>query len=208
MLPFDLPGDVRLVALDISADQLERNRIADEKIVGDLQRIELPGRAFDMIVCWNVLEHLQRPEAAVARMSRWLRVGGTLVIGVPNLWSTKGLVTKFTPHAFHKWVYRHVLGEGDVTPFKTYFRSSISPGSLTTVAAENGLDLVYSEAYSGGIEKKLPRPLVTVMTGLAHVVSALSRGTVDASLSEYVAVFTKSNVSESEADTTSSAPTA
>src|SRR5215217_4099405 len=74
-LPLDLPRDVHLVALDISSEQLKRNQNADEKIVGDLQSVDLSGRTFDIVVCWDVLEHLPRPEAAVAQMASWLRPG-------------------------------------------------------------------------------------------------------------------------------------
>lgn len=39
----------------------------------------------DVVTAWHVLEHLDDPGAALERISSWLRPGGALVVGVPNL---------------------------------------------------------------------------------------------------------------------------
>jgi SAM-dependent methyltransferase len=38
----------------------------------------------DALVLWHVLEHLDDPRAALARMRAWLRPGGLALVGVPN----------------------------------------------------------------------------------------------------------------------------
>ncbi len=43
-----------------------------------------PG-SVDVVTLWHVLEHLDRPGPALERVGSWLRPGGGLVIGVPNL---------------------------------------------------------------------------------------------------------------------------
>lgn len=35
--------------------------------------------------------------------------GGQIVVAAPNPYSVKGFVTRYTPHWFHVWYYRHVL---------------------------------------------------------------------------------------------------
>jgi len=190
-LPLDVPGNAHLVALDVSLDELARNENADEKIVGDLQSADLCGRIFDLIICWDVLEHLTKPEAAVSRMATWLRPGGALVVGVPNLWSTKGIITKLTPYSFHKWVYRRLFGVRGSTPFRTYLRVSITPHNLAQHAAEHRLKLVYSETYAGGAEEKLPRALYVILSASSGIVRAATGGSFDPSFSEHVAVFEK-----------------
>jgi SAM-dependent methyltransferase len=187
----ELPAGAHLVALDISPDELARNEDADEKIVGDLQTADLHGRTFDLVICWDVLEHLAKPEAAVSRLASWLRPGGALVVGVPNLWSTKGMFTKLTPYSLHSWVYRRLLGAHGLTPFRTYLRISITPRNLAQQATQHGLARVYSETYAGGVEEKLPHPLSVVVGAFSAFVRTATRGHVDPSLSEYVAVFEK-----------------
>ena len=91
-IAFDAPRHVTV--LDISPEQLARNTIADEKILGDLHDASLLTQTYDLIVCWDVLEHLSRPEIAFANMANSLAPGGQLVIGCPNLFSLKGFVTR------------------------------------------------------------------------------------------------------------------
>jgi SAM-dependent methyltransferase len=43
-----------------------------------------PG-SLDVVTLWHVLEHLEDPGAALAGIASWLRPGGGLLIGVPNL---------------------------------------------------------------------------------------------------------------------------
>lgn len=50
-----------------------------------------PG-SLDVATLWHVLEHLDDPGEAVERVARWLRPGGTLLVGVPNLESLQARV--------------------------------------------------------------------------------------------------------------------
>ncbi len=139
-----LPSEVKTVGIDISSRQLERNRHLAERIQGDLQTYPLPRGSFDLVICWEVLEHLPDPEAALRNMARALKPDGLMILALPNLMSIKGLATKLTPHSFHLWFYRRVYrsekrGDDDGGPFPTYFRRAISPTGLRRLAAANGL---------------------------------------------------------------------
>ena len=81
-----------------------------------------PG-SFHAISLWHVLEHLDDPGAALERIARWLRPGGLLVVGVPNLGSVQARVggkrwyhldvprhrTHFTVGGLHALLRRHGL---------------------------------------------------------------------------------------------------
>jgi SAM-dependent methyltransferase len=56
-------------------------RVAD--VVADLQSLPLPADRFDAVVLTEVLEHIRRPEAALAELARVLRPGGQLLVTVP-----------------------------------------------------------------------------------------------------------------------------
>ncbi|MGI8412983.1 MAG: class I SAM-dependent methyltransferase [Solirubrobacteraceae bacterium] len=45
--------------------------------------------SLDAVTLWHVLEHLEDPGAALARIAAWLVPGGTLLVGVPNLASVQ-----------------------------------------------------------------------------------------------------------------------
>jgi SAM-dependent methyltransferase len=145
----DLGPAKHIVGIDISQRQLERNDVVDEKILGDIQTFPLRPQDFDLVFCFNVLEHLDRPDRALANFRRALRPGGLIVIKVPNVLSLKGLMTKFSPHRVHVWVYRYILGhpdagQDDKAPFPTFLRLSMSPPALDRFARRNGLQVAYS----------------------------------------------------------------
>jgi SAM-dependent methyltransferase len=193
-LPFEFPPGLRFTGLDASAEALAKNTYIDSAIVGDVESYPLPAEEWDAVLCWTVLEHLARPRAAMANMARSLRPGGLLIVGVPNVWSLKGLVTKLTPHRFHVWVYRHLLrypgaGTPGFGPYRTYLRLDASPSGLERLAASLGLERIHAETYALG--SGLPRGLDRVWS-LALVLGRLvTLGRWDPGASDHVAVFRK-----------------
>src|ERR1700722_16016233 len=89
---FDMHGIVKSVGIDISKDQLDRNAVLSEKILGDLQTYPLGKEKFDIVICWDVVEHLPDPQAAILNMVGSLKKDGLLVLGFPHMVSFKGLV--------------------------------------------------------------------------------------------------------------------
>jgi SAM-dependent methyltransferase len=70
-----------------------------------LEDAELEPASFDAVVLWHVLEHLEDPDAALDRARGWLRPGGTLLLGVPNI---AGLQARIGgPRWLHLDVPRH-----------------------------------------------------------------------------------------------------
>jgi SAM-dependent methyltransferase len=59
----------------------------------------------DVVTAWHVLEHLDDPGAALDRIQAWLRPGGTLLVGVPNLDSVQARLAG--PRWFHLDLERH-----------------------------------------------------------------------------------------------------
>lgn len=146
------------IGIDVSKKQLERNDRLDQKILGDIQYYQLPTEQYDVIICWNVLEHVQKPTLALENFSKAIKPGGLIIISIPNLYSLKGLLTKFSPHWFHIFVWRYVYGikeagKDDVAPFKTFLRKEISPLALQQFAPKNNLEIPYYLSY--GIDEFL-----------------------------------------------------
>jgi SAM-dependent methyltransferase len=63
-----------------------------------------PGSA-DLVIFWHVLEHLDQPGEALARVRPWVKDGGRLVIAVPNLDSLQAEIGE--DRWFHQDVPRH-----------------------------------------------------------------------------------------------------
>jgi SAM-dependent methyltransferase len=189
-----MPDDWHVVGIDIAPDQLASNSRVNERVLGDLQKYMWPASSFDVIVCWDVLEHLPCPMKALTNLVPALRPQGLLIVGVPNLYSLKGLVTKFTPFAFHEWFYRRVLGSKALKSrqFPTFLRRAIAPGPLRQFAATYGLDVVYDVLYEGAAQIQLRRRhrlASTALNVLGVVSRAASLRRADLNLTDYVLIL-------------------
>ncbi|MEJ7798167.1 MAG: class I SAM-dependent methyltransferase [Solirubrobacteraceae bacterium] len=60
-----------------------------ELVSGEIDDAQVPLASLDAATLWHVLEHVEDPGAALERIASWLRPGGMLVVGVPNLASVQ-----------------------------------------------------------------------------------------------------------------------
>jgi SAM-dependent methyltransferase len=192
-----LNGVERLVGIDISRVQLERNTGLDERVQGDIEVYRFPARSFDLIFVWDVLEHLDRPLAALDNLVAATRPGALLVVAVPNLQSLKGLIAKLTPHWFHAAMVRRAYpywpqDEEDVGPFPTRLRRSIAPGRLREYADQRGLRVRHLVVYESDFQRRMRRICRLEgrrWEGLRQAVRRLSGGRITASASEVLLVL-------------------
>ena len=185
-----LSGNVYRVGLDASGDALDANPQLDERIVGDLEQIDLQAGDFDIIICWFVLEHLRQPNRVLAVFVNGLRDDGLLVLAVPVVFSVKGLVAKFTPHWFHIWYYRRLLGRpqagtGHHAPFKTYLRFSLSEWAIRRFARRHRLTVLESVGYEDGNHFAV-RSRFRMLEALLFLLSLLARMFSDKAHAAYI----------------------
>ncbi len=165
---FTYPDDATIAGLDISQDQLDLNDHVHEHLLGDVQTWETD-RTWDVVVSMYVLEHLDDPARAVDNMLRWTSPGGLLVIGVPNLWSLRGLITKYTPFWFHELAYKLVYRR-TMAPFPTVLHRDVAPARLRERLG--GCEAV----YEGWAQERVRMPWGLVYGGLIWVGKVLSLG--------------------------------
>jgi SAM-dependent methyltransferase len=187
---FTRPVDA--VGIDISQKQLDNNTFCRQKIKADLQTYPLPPGEFDVVLCWDVLEHLATPMKALHNMFQSTKKGGVVIVALPNVLSLKGLFTKATPYWFHKMMYR-TLGYKKL-PFPTYLRMSIRPNHLKTEAVENGLSVELEHRFEAFQERRVRAkfPVADVAFRAANLlVGAVTLGSVNGSHSQCILVFKK-----------------
>jgi SAM-dependent methyltransferase len=151
-LPLSVLNRAHVTVVDIDEDQIRNNDYAQQTILGDIQRYRFQPESFNLVICYNVIEHLPDVEAALLGFCESLRCGGLILIGAPNPKSLSGVVTKYSPHWFHVWFYRHVRGDKKAglpgqAPFPTFFHPLVSLPKLETFAREHGLQVVYRREY-------------------------------------------------------------
>ena len=194
-------ANAHVVGIDISRRQLERNKSLNERILGDIQEHNLPSGAFDLIICWNVLEHLAHPRRALENFVRAVKDGGIIILRLPNVLSVEGLITKCTPHWFHVWVQRHLYGreiggEAGYKPFKTYMRISLRSRALRRYAHRHGLFVRHCGVFTRNRPHTLKNRhpvLYAAYRMFAFLVSVVTFGVVDAGSSGCLAVFQKAS---------------
>jgi 2-polyprenyl-3-methyl-5-hydroxy-6-metoxy-1,4-benzoquinol methylase len=132
------PAEAHITGIDVDPEAVAANPDLDERLVGSIETEPLPTASFDLVVCWDVLEHLRAPDRALASLAQSVAPGGELLLAFPNAMSFKGLITRATPHWFHRWVYRRVY-RVPLDPFPTVLRRWLTPRGIRRWAAANGL---------------------------------------------------------------------
>jgi len=77
---YDVAGtDLSEYAIRKAAGSIDKNKLK----VSDIEREAIRGK-YDIIVAFDVLEHLRSPKAAIAKIRKSLKQGGILIFSVPN----------------------------------------------------------------------------------------------------------------------------
>ena len=185
-LPMDVLGRSHVTVVDIDEDQVRNNTYADEAILGDVQTYRFAPETFDVVICYNVIEHLPDVEAALLNFRDALKRGGMILIGAPNPRSLSGVVTKYSPHWFHVWFYRNIRGiktaglPGEA-PFPTFFHPLVTLSKLEAFASAHGLEMIYRREVESPRypEMRQRKPLFATLVdaGAAVMNAVLPRGT-------------------------------
>ena len=99
-----LPGDrdLEITGLGLNQAEMDHNPQLQHRLVQDLnERSELPfaDGEFDAAVCSVSIEYLLAPDRVLAEMSRVLKPGGEILVGLSNRW--------FPPKVTRFWLFLH-----------------------------------------------------------------------------------------------------
>lgn len=82
----------KLAGLDYSEEAIKMSKLNYHFIdfhCGDILDNKLPINYYDLIICSEVIEHVQKPELLIKQLSANLKIGGTLLITTPYLEFTR-----------------------------------------------------------------------------------------------------------------------
>lgn len=106
----DPPGRVKLVAIDISPEELALNTDVTETYVADVAAgLPMPDASVDLVLSRALLEHVDGVPAAVRQMARVLRPGGIALHFVPCRYSLFGTAARVLPFGPLLWLTHTVL---------------------------------------------------------------------------------------------------
>lgn len=110
-------GRIKLIAVDVSAEELALNKDVTETRVADVaEGLPLPTASVDLVLSRALLEHVENVPAAIGHMARVLKPGGVALHLVPCRYSLFGMIARLLPfepllrllHVVMPWTRGHV----------------------------------------------------------------------------------------------------
>jgi SAM-dependent methyltransferase len=160
--PDQRPPACQYVGLDISAAELERAPAGsyDEVWVSDVShRLPELTERFDLIVSWQVLEHVKPLDAAMENLRTYLRPNGRLVAQFSGTFSVFGLINRVVPQRLGCWAMQRLLGRPPETVFPAYYHRCWYVALTRMLASWQSFEIVlrYRGAGYFGFSRPLQR---------------------------------------------------
>jgi 2-polyprenyl-6-hydroxyphenyl methylase/3-demethylubiquinone-9 3-methyltransferase len=127
--PSDRPDGCHYVGLDIEAEEIAAapEDAYDEGIVADITVPLDRDDEFDLVLSWQVLEHVSPLAGAFENLRATLRTGGTMLAQLTGSNAAFALLGRLMPHAVRARLAAQLLGHKEEEKFPTrYDKSSYS----------------------------------------------------------------------------------
>ena len=124
-----------LVGVDKIAPKEGYGRM-DEFILSELDDMPFPDATFDVVICYEVIEHLRNPQKVFAEFRRILIDGGVLIFKTPCAISPLFFFSRFSPFLWHQKIKKVLLGVQESHVFPTYYRCNTLRKMDHTLRAE------------------------------------------------------------------------
>jgi SAM-dependent methyltransferase len=158
--PADRPADCTYVGLDISRHELDRAPPGsyDEIVVADLTRPtpELEG-GFDIVLSFQVLEHIKPLDAAMDNMRAFLKPGGAMLARLSGGKSLPALLNRAVPFKVAVWLETRLRDRDPESIFPARYDRCTYSGLSRMLAAWSRQTVV--PQYTGALYFRFLAPL-------------------------------------------------
>jgi SAM-dependent methyltransferase len=145
------PVGCRYIGVDISRVELERAPTGSYSAVCAVD-VSSPGACLmeraDVVVSWQVLEHVSSMSASLENIYRWLTPGGQLVALLSGSWALSSLVSRIVPHKLRTAMMRHLYGSPAEDKFPTVY-DQCRDSSLRELLAPGWTSFEITPRYRG-----------------------------------------------------------
>ena len=114
----------RIIAVDISEEELKHNTDVEEKKVANIEHgLPFGAEEVDLIVSRSVLEHLERLDDFVANSKQALKKGGYFIHLFPSKFAPFSLINQALPHTLSRRVLHFLIPESKgIGGFPTFYK--------------------------------------------------------------------------------------
>lgn len=155
----------RLYACDVSEKVIKANKRNFTDVhffLTDGKSLKQPSKMFDLVVCTEVLEHVEHQSFLIQEFSRVLKDSGFLIISTPNYFNFTGVIKKINDKKKNKeWWDPWKAHRGGIERFMTYKKIQDLLSNRFIVIRAYGYDYYTSWLYFLNIwgMRKLLTPL-------------------------------------------------
>lgn len=146
------------------------NPFLDSAICSTAEEMPFDDEMFDVIICQNVMEHIENPLVMLAQVKRVLKRGGLFFVKTPNRNHYITLAARVTPHGFHQW-YNKLRGRNEEDTFKTLYNFN-SKSQQKKIIHSAGLETVEINFYES-------RPEYLRLNALTYLVGIIYERTIN-----------------------------
>ena len=109
-------------------------------VEADCRLLPFPDSTFELVVCRDVIEHLEDPLPVFREVARLLTPGGAFVFLTPNRWDYVSLGASTVPNYMHGKIVLRLTGRDEEETFPTLFRAN-SARRIRSLAVRSGLQV-------------------------------------------------------------------
>jgi SAM-dependent methyltransferase len=157
--PADRPAGCHYVGLDLSARELAAAPAGayDASLVHDISEPLAAQQPFDLIISWQVLEHVPNLERALENLGGLLRPGGTLLAQLSGSFAAFSLAARLLPHRLRVLAMARLLGHPEELKFPTRYDRCYDAALRRMLADWSEVEIV--AFYRGAPYFAMSRPL-------------------------------------------------
>jgi len=148
--------------MDISAGELERAGADayDDIVVGDVCDPIPVTRAFDLVLSWQVLEHVSSMRAALENQRGALTPGGRMIAMLSGTWAIYALAARVIPHRTSTMLQTRLLGADARDKFPARYDACSDRALRRSLSASGWSSWEIVPYYKAGGYLRFSRPLL------------------------------------------------
>jgi SAM-dependent methyltransferase len=146
-------------------ERVSENPFLDSAVCSTAEEMPFTDEMFDMIICQNVMEHIEYPTQMLTQVKRVLKPGGLFLTKTPNRNHYVALGARLTPLWFHQW-YNRMRGREEEDTFKTFYHFN-SEAKQKKIITDAGMETV-SISFFEKRPEYLRLNFVTYLIGIGY----------------------------------------